>query len=94
MAKNNGQRMDGEVYYPSEEVIAQANLQDWEGTAARAAQDPQGFWAAEAEELPAGKPGGGRGRAAGHAPGEGAEGAEAWRGRRFVFHGRSSPHGA
>ena len=51
MAKNNGQGMDGEVYYPSDEVIAQANLKDWDGMAARAAQDPQAFWAAEAEEL-------------------------------------------
>ena len=49
--KTNGKVMEGEVYYPSEEVIAQANLKDWEGTADRAAKDPQGFWAAEAEEL-------------------------------------------
>src|SRR5215204_7322706 len=51
--KANGEvkEMDGEVYYPSEDVIAQANLKDWEGTAARAAQNPEGFWAAEAEQL-------------------------------------------
>jgi len=51
MAKNNGQSMDGEVYYPSEEVIAQATLQDWEAVSARARKDPQAFWGADAEEL-------------------------------------------
>src|SRR5512134_1850669 len=43
--------MDGEVYYPSEEVIAEATLKDWEAVAARALKDPQAFWAEEAEEL-------------------------------------------
>jgi len=51
MAKNNGQSMDGEVYYPSDEVVAQARLKDWDATAARALKDPEAFWAAEAEEL-------------------------------------------
>ena len=53
VTKANGEvkEMEGEVYYPSEDVLAQANLKDWEGTAARALEDPQAFWAAEAEEL-------------------------------------------
>ena len=53
VTKANGEvkEMAGEVYYPSEDVLAQANLKDWEATAARALEDPQAFWAAEAEEL-------------------------------------------
>ncbi|HJQ14147.1 MAG TPA: acetyl-coenzyme A synthetase N-terminal domain-containing protein, partial [Anaerolineales bacterium] len=50
--KTNGSKvMDGEIYYPSEDVIKQAILKDWEATAKQALQDPQAFWAAEAEEL-------------------------------------------
>ena len=43
--------MEGEVFYPSEEVKAQAVLQDWEKMAASAREDLQGFWRKEAEEL-------------------------------------------
>jgi acetyl-CoA synthetase len=43
--------MEGEVYYPSEEVIAQARLKDWEALAEKARKDLQGFWADEASEL-------------------------------------------
>jgi len=43
--------MEGEVYYPSEEVIAQARLKDWDALAAKADKDLQGFWADEASEL-------------------------------------------
>ena len=43
--------MEGDVYYPSDEVIAQANLKDWDAIAASALKDPQAFWAKEAEEL-------------------------------------------
>ena len=38
--KINGKVMEGEVYYPSEEVIAKATLKDWETTAERALKDP------------------------------------------------------
>lgn len=53
VTKANGEvrEMEGEVYYPSEDVIAQARLKDWDEVAARALKDPQAFWAAEAEEL-------------------------------------------
>jgi len=49
MAKNK--HMEGEVYYPSEQVVAQANAKDWDAMAEKALKDPQAFWAAEAEEL-------------------------------------------
>ena len=43
--------MEGEVYYPSEDVIAQARLKDWDALSERADKDLQGFWAGEADEL-------------------------------------------
>jgi acetyl-CoA synthetase len=43
--------MEGEVYYPSQEIIAQANAKDWDKLAEFARADLQGFWAKEAEEL-------------------------------------------
>jgi acetyl-CoA synthetase len=47
--KSNG--LVGEVFYPSDTVIADARLKDWDAMAEKARRDPQGFWAAEAEEL-------------------------------------------
>ena len=44
-------KLDGEVYYPSEEVIQQARLKNWNDPADFAAKDLEGFWAKEAEEL-------------------------------------------
>ncbi|MFN8381976.1 MAG: acetate--CoA ligase [Anaerolineales bacterium] len=43
--------MEGEVYYPSEQVISQARLKDWSALAEKAGKDLQGFWADEASEL-------------------------------------------
>ncbi|MEI6653423.1 MAG: acetate--CoA ligase [Verrucomicrobiota bacterium] len=43
--------MEGDVYYPSAEVIAQAVLKDWEATAEFARNDLLGFWQKEAEQL-------------------------------------------
>jgi acetyl-CoA synthetase len=43
--------MEGEVYYPSEEVVSQAILKDWDALAEKARKDLQGFWADEANEL-------------------------------------------
>ncbi len=52
MAKSSKPKdMEGEVFYPSEEVITQARLKDWDALAEKAANDLEGFWAAEAEEL-------------------------------------------
>lgn len=45
------QTLEGEVFYPSNDVLAQASLTNWEELARRAAEDLEGFWAAEAEEL-------------------------------------------
>jgi len=50
MAKKQ-KEMEGEVYYPSEQVIAQANAKDWDAMAEKALKDPAAFWEAEAEEL-------------------------------------------
>ncbi len=50
MAKARPQ-LEGEVYYPSDQVIAQANVQDWEALAEHARKDLAGFWAERAEEL-------------------------------------------
>ncbi len=44
-------QMEGEVFYPSQDVIAQARLKDWDALAAKAQNDLQGFWADEANEL-------------------------------------------
>src|SRR5512143_3348584 len=49
--KTNNKVTEGEVYYPSEDVNRQARLKDWDAMAAKAFKDPEGFWAAEAEEL-------------------------------------------
>ena len=51
MATKKQKAMEGEVYYPSDEVVAQANAKDWDAMAEKALKDPQAFWAAEAEEL-------------------------------------------
>src|SRR5512136_559234 len=51
--KSNGKQksLSGDVYYPSDSVVEAAKLKDWDALAEKARQDPQAFWAAEAEEL-------------------------------------------
>ena len=44
-------KMEGEVYFPSEEVVAQANVPDWDEMAAFASKDLEGFWEERANEL-------------------------------------------
>ena len=44
-------KLDGEVYYPSETVIAQANVPNWEALAEHAHKDLASFWANRADEL-------------------------------------------
>ena len=52
MAKTSKPKeLEGEVYYPSEQVVAQARLKDWDALAEKAGKDLQGFWAEEASEL-------------------------------------------
>jgi acetyl-CoA synthetase len=45
------QRLSGEVVHPSPEILEQARIQDWDLMSRKAAEDLEGFWAAEAEEL-------------------------------------------
>ncbi len=52
MAKTSkAKEMEGDVYYPSEQVIAQARLKDWDALAEKAGKDLEGFWSDEASEL-------------------------------------------
>jgi acetyl-CoA synthetase len=51
MPKEKSNRLEGEVIYPSAEVLTQATIQDWELTAENARADLQGFWADRASEL-------------------------------------------
>ncbi|MCL4260757.1 MAG: acetate--CoA ligase, partial [Anaerolineales bacterium] len=43
--------LEGEVFYPSEQVVAQARVKDWDALAKKADKDFTGFWADEASEL-------------------------------------------
>jgi acetyl-CoA synthetase len=43
--------MSGDVVWPSQEVIQQANVRDWEAEARRAGKDLAGFWEDQASEL-------------------------------------------
>ncbi len=43
--------LEGEVFYPSPEVIAQAHVKDWDALYARAQADLRGFWAEHADQL-------------------------------------------
>jgi acetyl-CoA synthetase len=43
--------LEGEVYYPPEEIVASAHVQDYDALYQRSIADPQGFWAERAEEL-------------------------------------------
>ena len=44
-------KLDGDVYYPSNDVIAQANVLDWDETAQFSLNNLEDFWADRAEEL-------------------------------------------
>ena len=44
-------QVEGEVYKPSPESIAQTYVPDWDAEAARAARDLAGYWAGRAKEL-------------------------------------------
>jgi acetyl-CoA synthetase len=48
---SKARKLDGEVYYPSDEVVQQALLKNWDDLAKAAAKDPPGFWEQEAGEL-------------------------------------------
>lgn len=43
--------LSGEVFWPSEDVIAKAHVKDWEALNKKAVEDYEGFWEERAEEL-------------------------------------------
>jgi acetyl-CoA synthetase len=43
--------LTGEIFYPSDDVLRHAHVQDWDAMAADAERDPEGYWAREANEL-------------------------------------------
>ena len=45
------QKLMGEIFYPSNEVMNKARIRDWEAIRAHAENDLEGFWAKEASEL-------------------------------------------
>jgi acetyl-CoA synthetase len=44
-------KLSGEVFYPSEDVLRHAHVRNWEELSAAAEKDLEGFWAKEANEL-------------------------------------------
>jgi acetyl-CoA synthetase len=44
-------KLEGEVFFPTRETVAQARVKDWDALARTALADPQAFWAKEADEL-------------------------------------------
>jgi len=45
------EKFEGEVFFPSEEVVKNANVQDYEAWYKQSIEDPEGFWADRANEL-------------------------------------------
>lgn len=45
------EKFEGEVYFPSEEVVKNANVQDYDAWYKQSIEDPEGFWADRANEL-------------------------------------------
>jgi acetyl-CoA synthetase len=43
--------LEGEVFYPSKQVVEQAIVKDWDTIALKASKDLAGFWGEQAEEL-------------------------------------------
>lgn len=46
-----GQKMEGEVYFPSYEIISNANVQEYDSLYQQSIKEPEKFWAGRAEEL-------------------------------------------
>jgi acetyl-CoA synthetase len=51
MNQTDNPEMEGDVFYPSQSVIDQAIVKDWEALARSASQDLTGFWETQAREL-------------------------------------------
>ncbi|RMD93520.1 MAG: acetyl-coenzyme A synthetase, partial [Calditrichaeota bacterium] len=49
--KNNSPQMESEIYYPSKEVVEQANVKEYDALYKRSIEDREGFWAEQAENL-------------------------------------------
>lgn len=47
----SSQKLSGEVFYPSKEIIEQANIKDWDELNKNASEDYIGFWESLANEL-------------------------------------------
>ena len=45
------EQFEGEVFFPSEEVVKNANVQDYDAWYKQSIEDPEGFWADRANEL-------------------------------------------
>ena len=45
------QKLAGEIFYPSNDIIKNARVRDWEAISAQAELNMEGFWAKEASEL-------------------------------------------
>jgi acetyl-CoA synthetase len=50
-ANSHKPQLEGDVYFPSPEAIAQTFVSDWEATSARADKDLAGYWGERAREL-------------------------------------------
>ena len=51
VSPTNCNQPTGEVYYPSSQVVAAAHLKEYDALYQRSLDDPEGFWAEQAEEL-------------------------------------------
>lgn len=50
MGSKNGE-LQGDVYYPSDEVVKNAHISDWEAMSKKADSDLEGFWKEEADKF-------------------------------------------
>lgn len=51
MENSDKKVLEGDVYYPSKQVVDQAIVKDWDTLARKASQDLAGFWGEQAQEL-------------------------------------------
>lgn len=51
IAKVQENQLEGEIFFPPDEVVSNAYIQDYESLYQRSIEDPEGFWAERAEEL-------------------------------------------
>ena len=51
MAQNKTPNQNGELFQPTEEVVANANIKEYDSLYKRSIEDREGFWAGQAENL-------------------------------------------